>query len=277
MDTARIEGGMVLAGGQELSFGLARYEMSDPLRDASIDSIYGIFDMRPARGQALSLKLGYDRREKSDGSRSGALLGGAWYTWGLERRWQVRGRVLRDAIRYSPTITDNEILYDELGASGTATYAARWRVHASGSAASLSDDNSRASLGAGFSYRIPLARPRLETGYRFRWLDYADDLDSGYFDPQDFTSHLLELRANGEFGKRRHTWAVALDWGVQSFTAGGVEVTDDTVLVVTGTLGLMVTRELALELFADSSDYAVTTAAGFESERYGLRLRWKDR
>ena len=277
LDTFRVSGGMLLPGGEELSFGLARYDMSDPLGDAAIDSIYGIFDMRPGRGQQLTFKLGLDRREKTDGDRSSDLLGGAWYGWGLERRWQIRARALRDAIRYSPTITDNEILVDELGASGNATYATRWRVDVTAATASLSDDNSRISSGAGFSYRIPLSRPRLEAGYRFRWLDYDEDLDSGYFDPQDFTSHLLQLRLNGEFGSRRHSYGVALDWGVQSFEAGGVDVTDDTVLIVTGTLGLMITRELALELFVNTSNYAVQTASGFESDRLGLQLRWKNR
>jgi hypothetical protein len=110
-----------------------------------------------------------------------------------------------------------------------------------------------------------------------RWLDYDEDLDSGYFDPQDFSSQLVRLRANGEFGSRKHTYGVTLDWGAQSFSQGGIDVTDDTVLVLTGTLGLNVGKGFVTEIFGATSNYAIQTATGFESDRFGLRLRWKDR
>jgi tetratricopeptide (TPR) repeat protein len=277
LETSQVSGGLVLPGGQGLSFGVARYEMEDPTSSASIDSLYGSVSLTLAPGQDLTLRLGVDRREDTTGETSSDGLGGAFYTWGLDRRWQVRASASRDAIRYSPTITDNGILVDDLSASGSGAIGSRWRVDLAASAASLSDDNSRRSWISGFSYRLPVPRVVVETGYRFRWLDYDEDLDSGYFDPQDFASHLAQLRASGDFGARKHTYGVTLDWGVQSFTQSGVKVTDDTVVVLTGTLGLVLGKGFVTELFAATSDYAVQTATGFESDRYGLRLRWKGR
>ena len=55
------------------------------------------------------------------------------------------------------------------------------------------------------------------------------------------------------------------------------EVSNDVVLIATGTLGFPLGKGLVLELYANRSDYAAVTPSGFESRQLGLRLRWQSR
>ena len=275
LDTLRLSGGLVLGTGLGLGFTVARYEMEDLSSSASIQNLEGSVTLTPGRGQEISIRLGFDRREDTAGNSASDGLGRVGYARGLDRRFNVRLSAGREAIRYSPTLTDNGILVDDLGASVGARFGSRWRVDFATSAASVSDDNDRLTLIAGFSFRPPVAGVVLETGYRVRYLDYAEDLDSGYFDPQRFTSHLGQVRASGGIGTTRHTYNVTLEAGVQSFTLAGVEVNNDTVFIASGTLGLSLGQGSVLELFAGFSDYAVQTASGFESSQLGLRYRYK--
>jgi len=64
------------------------------------------------------LRLGLDRREETTGDSDSDGLGGIGYAWGLDRRLNVRASAAREAIRYSPRLTDNGILVDDLGAAG---------------------------------------------------------------------------------------------------------------------------------------------------------------
>ncbi len=277
LDTLRVSGGLVLGSGLGLGFTVARFEMEDPSSSASIQNLEGSVTLTPVPGQEISLRLGFDRREETSGASDTDALGGVGYAWGLDRRFTVRLLAGRQAIRYSPTLTDNGILVDDLDASVVARFGSRWRADFAASAASVSDDNDRVSLIAGFSFRPPVVGVVLETGYRTRYLDYAEDLDSGYFDPQQFTSHLGLVRASGGIGATRHTYSVMLEAGVQSFTLGGVDVNNDTVFVAGARLGFSLGRGSVLELFAAYSDYAAQTAGGFESSQVGLRYRYKGR
>jgi hypothetical protein len=265
----------VLGTGIGLGFTVAQYEMEDLTDRASIQNLEGSLTLTPGRGQEIGLRLGLDRREDTSGNESSDGLGRVDYVWGLDRRFNVRLSAGRDAIRYSPTLTDNGILVDDFVASAGARFGSRWRADVATSAASISDGNDRAALVAGFSFRPPVTGVVLETGYRGRYLDYDQDLDSGYFDPQQFTSHLGQVRASGGIAATRHTYSVTFEAGVQSFTSGDVKVNNDTVFIASGTLGLSLGRGSVLEFFAGFSDYAAQTASGFESSRFGLRYRFK--
>ncbi len=205
----------------------------------------------------------------------GELLGGLGYSWGLDRRWQVHATAMRHAIRYSAEIADNNIRFDQLEVRAEGAAGDRFRISAGAGVADLTDDNDRVTAHAGFLYRVPVRKVTMNAGYTARFMDYDLDTSSGYFDPQDFIAHLAQLRVNDEYGKRGNYYRLYLDAGVQSFTLGGIDVDDDTVLVVGGTFGFPVAKRMTLEAYAEHGDYAATTASGFESTVVGVRLIWR--
>jgi tetratricopeptide (TPR) repeat protein len=277
LSTLTLSGGWGTRRGLGFTAGYAHYAMQDPLGEASIDSLFATLNVTPAEGQALDFRLGLDRAETTTGETNTNPLGGVGYVWGLDRRWQVRGSLQREAVRYSPTITDNNILFDSFNASASTRVGERWRINAGAGFADFSDGNSRQNLIADANYRLPVSKLALEAGAQLRYMDYAENPRNGYFSPQDFTSMLLQLRGNGTFGARKFTYSFYVAPGLQSFSIQDFDVNNDLVLIATGTLGFPLGKGLVLELFANRSDYAAVTPAGFESRQLGLRLRWQSR
>jgi len=269
----RIGGSVGLPVGVVLSAGLDRYDMSDPTGDATIDTFWAAARLRPGRGQSLLLSGGTDRRRETDGETQSEWIGAAEYAWGLDRPWQVRASATRQSLRYSPTITDNGILIDDLSLRVNGRVRGPWRVFGGAGQASFSDGNDRTRFWTGFFYRWPLRVFEFETGYRFDFMDFTEDLDHGYFDPSGFTAHLAQVMGRGEYGKGG-TWRFAVDAGLQSFTRGEVKTSNDFVVTLSGAVGYPVGRQVNVELFALWGDYAAQSAAGFETWQAGLRLRW---
>jgi tetratricopeptide (TPR) repeat protein len=270
-----VNGGLGLGKQVRLDLGYGHYDMSDPAGDASIDNVNATFSFFPGKGQRVAAHVGYDWREATTGATDGDMLGGLTYSRGHDKRWQFSAAAQRMAVRYSPTITDNGITFDQLALRAGGAVGERWRVSAGVGTADASDGNSRVTADAGFLYRVPVRRVRLQVGYTLRFMDYDEDLDNGYFDPQSFVAHLAQLRVADEYGKRGNYYRLYLDTGVQSFTIGATDVSGDTVLVAGGTAGFPVAKRMVFEVYAERGDYAATTAAGFESTLIGVRLIWR--
>ena len=270
-----VRGGLGLGHQVRLDLGYGHYDMSGLAGDASVDNIHTTIGFHPGRGQRLSATVGYDRLTRTDDTTEGELLGGLAYSWGLDRRWQVHASAMRHPIRYSAEITDNNIRFDQLEVRVAGAVGERFSVHAGAGVADFTDDNDRVTGNAGFLYRVPIRKVRMQVGYTARAMDYGLNTGNGYFTPQDFLAHLALLRVAGEYGERGNYYRLYLDAGVQSFTLGGVDVNDDTVLVIGGTAGFPVAKRLKLEAYAEHGDYAATTASGFESIVVGVRLLWR--
>jgi tetratricopeptide (TPR) repeat protein len=283
LNILRLSGGFSLLPTTGVRLSYAHYDLTNNDEDATIDSWFAYLDLRPTLGQSLTLSLGVDLSDNNINEESQTdALGGLDYVWGLDRRWQATGSAGRQALRYSPEITSNNIRFDYFRAGVRGRVGQRWRVLANASVSDFSDNNERDNLIAGFVYNVPLERPRLDLGYTIQYMNYAENTNSGYFDPQDFTSNLASARASGNFGARRNTWRAEVEAGYQSFTlenqgAGGedVEVDNDFVVVLTGVLGFPLNRSLTLEGQVSWGDYAAQTAAGFESRLIGIRLHWR--
>ena len=275
LDRALLSGGLGLGGGVRLDLGYGRYEMDDPTGEASIDNINATVSFAPAQGQRLAAQLGHDWRERTDGTNDDDFLGGLRYSWGLDRRWQLHASAMRHAVRYSPLITDNGITFDQIDLNVRGAFGNRWNVSATVGQAEFSDDNERAHALASVLYRVPVRALTMQVGYTGRWMDYDQDLFNGYFDPQDFTAHLAQLRLRDRFGKRDYYWSASVDSGVQSFTAGGSDVSGDGVFIIAGLFGIPLSERFDLEFYGNYSDYAANNAAGFESRTAGVRLKWR--
>jgi Flp pilus assembly protein TadD len=271
--TYRIGGRVGLPKSMRLSAGIDRYDMTDPTGDATIDSFWVAVRLRPGRGQSLTLSVGSDRLRGTDGETDSEGIGGLQYAWGLDRPWQVRASATRQSLRYSPTITDNGIFIDDLTVSVNGRVRGPWQVLGGAGLASFSDDNERTRAWAGFAYRWGLSGMTLDTGYRFDYMDFTEDLDNGYFDPSGFTSHMAQARGWGDYGQGG-TWRFSVDAGLQSFTRDQVKTSNDFVVTLSGAVGHPVGRRFHIEAFALWGDYAAQSAAGFETWQLGLRLTW---
>jgi tetratricopeptide (TPR) repeat protein len=275
LDVYGLSAGWGIRGGPSLSVGATRFEMEDPARSASIDSLFATVGMNPGRGQRLIFRGAVDRRTDSSRQTHSDLLGSAHYTWGLDRRWQLGAVAGRDALRYSPAITDNGILLNECSVYMAGRVASRWGINGDLGLADLSDGNARRHISTRIGYAVRRSPPNLESGYRFRYMHFDEDFDNGYFDPAHFRAHLAQLSVTGVYGNNRNTYSFSAEAGVQSFTLGGNEIEGDQVLLVTGTLGFPLGEAFLLELSAGRGDYAAQTAGGFESRHFRLQLRWQ--
>ncbi len=272
----RAEGGWWPLGRADLRVGWALWDMRAPGRSAEVQQLWAVLGWRPIADHLFSFRLGNDRRELTVGDSDNETVGGVTWTWDALPAWDVIAAVQHDTFKYSTDILDgpgNTI--DTYEAKTEGRVGERWRVTGAIGGWDISDGNSRLTLDAGTAYGFEVGRIRMEAGYDFRFMDYDRDLDSGYFDPQDFTAHLLHARGRGRFAADRAYWDALLMTGVQSFTLGGIDVSNDRVFGVQGLVGTRIAESFDLELYARVTDYAQQTATGFESREFGLRLRWQ--
>jgi tetratricopeptide (TPR) repeat protein len=263
-----------LPAGVGMTAGYDRHDMTDPLGDASIDTLYLSALYRINRRQSLGARLGVDRRTETTGETANTTIGGLVYTWGLDHPWRVTASANRDSLRYSPVITDNGIVINDYIVRADGKVKGPWRVFSGAGLGDFSDGNRRTRAWAGFAYRWNISTLVLDTGYRFDFMDFSDSPGNGYFSPQDFTANLLQAHGSGTYGTKGGTYNFTVDTGFQSFTNQGVETTNDFVIVIGGAVGHPLGRGFRIEGFALWGNYAAGSATGFESRQLGLRLRW---
>jgi len=276
LNIARVSGGVAVLPTVSLGLAYTHWDLNNLETHAAIDYLSASVGMRPALGQALSVTLGIDHSDNDINDETQTdLLGGVDYSWGLDRPWQVTGAVGRQALRYSPEITSHHIRLDYLTADVRGRVADRWRPFVDAGYAEFSDGNSRVNLKAGFTYEWPMRTSHLSVGSTIQAMNFGENTNSGYFDPQNFISPLVNARVNGRFGSTNNTWRAAVETGAQSFELNDFKVDNDFVVVLTGVLGFPLDRSLVLEVQAAWGNYAALTTAGFESRQLGLRLRWR--
>lgn len=255
--------------------GAEHHDMSAPIGDASVTRIFGSTTWRPTRAWRVYARAGLDVSENTQGDTRTGGVATLSATRELADVWSVTGSLSRDTLIYSPAITDAEIEIDRAALVVEGRPVERWRVRGATDVARYSDDNERfgASVGAWRSWRF--GRTTLEVGPVARWFDFSDDLDNGYFDPESFTSWIVQARARGESSDRRTYFDARLEAGVQSFTQGSRDVSGDGVIGGEVLAGRWVSPRVGLELYAAYSDYAVESATGFDFRRFGVRLRYR--
>lgn len=196
-----------------------------------------------------------------------------------------------DALR---EVVDRDITFESLN-GGAEGLIGEFKVGVSGGYADFSDDNSRTHFTTYFLYPWDLAGDvHIGLGYRFRFMDFDQNLDNGYFDPQSFYSNLVLFTARGPLFAPRADWAVRLEGGIQSFDLDENIVThrhqnalDEQVLLEGGKqdnetvfgwevrFGIDLPRRLRLEAYYGETDYALNSATGFESDQWGILVRYR--
>ncbi|HXE97859.1 MAG TPA: tetratricopeptide repeat protein [Dongiaceae bacterium] len=132
-----------------------------------------------------------------------------------------------------------------------------------------SDDNNTHDLQLSPVYRVHEGNPSISAGYRFRYLDFARQSGSGYFDPNDFMTNGLFINAHYERG------GFHLDLepfgGFQKFRRFGTG-SSDLFGSIKGSAGYKIGRHLLCEVSGEFGNYALQSATGFTYHLVGARL-----
>ena len=112
-------------------------------------------------------------------------------------------------------------------------------------------------------------RPRIALGYRFRYLGFARQSQSGFFDPSNYQSHRLFTSMSLE-SERLYSY---LDFysGRQQFLRNGFEV-GDWVMGGSASIGIRPSRALTIEFNGEGGDFAAASVAGFRYFVVGSRV-----
>lgn len=255
----------------ELSAIVARYAMDSGVRDGSVDTAHLQTTFRVAPNVRFTLRGGVDRSERSNGSRRNTTTGSASLAAGAEQKLLFVALADRDTFKYSVPILDASIDVDTVGARFTHA-SQRWIIDGGAAYADFSDDNTRMTADGTILYRWPARALSIDTGYSYRYLDFDHSSFHGYFDPQNYNAHSLQLRIGHRFtsGVEFH---VTGEGGLQSFEHRGVKKDNDRFAAGTAILTFPLGRMLLLDLSAAKSQSAISAASGFESTQYGVRLR----
>jgi tetratricopeptide (TPR) repeat protein len=273
LDISRFEIGWNLPGRAQLSLGISRFDMSSVSGKGRIDSPSIILTANPGTESRIIARIGADFRDDSAGNSSTELIGGLAWQQNFSPNWRMVVAGDRDSFRYSVRILDEGITTTTYGVRLHGDPGDYFRMTLGIGGATFSDDNERLNGDIGLWLRLPAPRMTLQVGYVGRYLDFDQDLPHGYFDPQDFQSHIGQLLGRGNFGSTRSYWDFRVEAGVQSFTLGERKIENDEMFGWLATLGFPLGRVASLEIFGGKSDYALQSATGFESEQYGIRLR----
>ena len=132
-----------------------------------------------------------------------------------------------------------------------------------------SDGNGANDVRFAFKYTAATKGPKIDTGYRFRYLDFRRQSGSGYFDPEDFMVHQVFLSLYAE----HQGFYVFFEpyVGYQSFTRYG-EGNSESIAGASASAGWNVKRCTSFEINAEGGNNAGATAAGFKYYLIGFKL-----
>jgi tetratricopeptide (TPR) repeat protein len=278
MNTYRAEGGFALPSRMDLRFGFAHSDLggptpSDPGADGAASSLYGVLGWQPRAGHRGELRLGAMRLTDDAGGERTVGIGGLSYQFPIAA-WTGRAAAARDPFLYSPRILDNAIDVTSLTFGAAGMVSPHLRVEANVGYGDFSDGNSRFSADGGLWYVWRWPKRSLSAGGVVRYLDFSEDLDNGYFDPQQLIAAVLSVRSDGSIGSSPWTYEAAVDAGAQSFTHDGAKASGEPLWDLYGLVARPLTHGLSFQIFATFGNSSTASGPGFTSLSGGVRLRY---
>ncbi|HZN54357.1 MAG TPA: tetratricopeptide repeat protein [Candidatus Polarisedimenticolaceae bacterium] len=278
MNTYRLEGGLALPARLDARFGVAHSDLRGPSaggagESADAESLYAVLGWTPSRRHRGEARLGVTRlTDPSDRERTTGT-GGVSYAFPIGR-WDARASVARDPLLYSPEILDNDIDITTLAFGAWGMAAPHVRVETNASYGDFSDGNARVGLDAGGWYVWRWSRRSLMAGGIARYLDYSDDLDHGYFDPQGLNAVLASLRSDGTIGASRWEYEASGEAGVQSYTFDGDDASGKALWNLYAFAARPLSRSLTFQAYAGVGNSSTASGPGFNARTFGVRFRW---
>ncbi len=188
----------------------------------------------------------------------------------LETAWGAVGMsASREALTDTAQLIENRITRSSGTLSLSETVSPRLLFSERFIYSGYSDGNNAEDLWLSAKYAVTLAAPKIAAGYRFRYWDFRRQSRSGYFDPEDFTSHQIFVSLYAE----KNGFYASLEpyTGYQSYTRYGVK-NSGTFFGAYGSAGWTMKKCTAFEIYAEGGDYAGGTVAGYDYYQIGFKL-----
>ena len=271
-----------MSSGWDVWVGGALYDMSfqgaglvGAPGEGSITSFYGVMGRPVAPGQRVDFRVGVDYRRDTMDSKSYVPIGGAAWSWGLDRKWSGRVSFERDSFRYTTRALDDGIVLNTFSASVTNRIASNWLFDGEVGYWDIDDNlgvnNSRLSTTAGLRYRRLFGgRIPLEAGYNFQYFTYKESFGASFFSPSFYRGHRFDIGVGGPLGSIFDFQARGAA-GVQSFDY----VSHEPLWTASGTLGLRLGSGYKLQVYGTRGDFLMLSNFPVTTEQFGLRLRWQ--
>jgi tetratricopeptide (TPR) repeat protein len=276
LTTTRYEAAARLPNGVGLRLAYADYDVQTAGEDGSIGSLQLSAEFSPRARHQVEVMGGVDRLERPQQPSHFVTDWGLTYRFPLADDWNGFVSARREPYRYSVPLIDNRIVVDSYAVGASGKLGDHWHSAVEGSAWNVSDGNDRLAATASTGYRWTASGHTLDLGGAFRWLDWRKDLDSGYFDPSNFTSLGATFRAFGPVPAATHLdYDLSLEAGLQSFDFAGNRTSGDPYYLTVARLGWQVSGAARLEVFGESGSYASEGAQEWRYTRAGIRLLWR--
>jgi len=278
MNTYRAEGGFSLQARMDLRFGYAHSDLHGPVpadadADGSADILHGVLGWQPKPRHRGELRVGAARLTDSTGSERTTGVGGLAYVFPMAA-WTGRAAVAHDPFLYSPQILDNEIDITSVTFAASGLAAPRCQIETGAGYGDFSDGNARFNADAGAWYVWKWPKRSLLLGGAVRYLTFSEDLNDGYFDPQDLIAAVGSLRGNGAIGSSKWEYEAAVEAGAQSYTFDGAKTTGKPLFNLYGLVARPLPHGLSFQFYAGYGNSSTASGPGFDSLAYGARLRW---
>lgn len=259
----------------DLMIHYARYDLELRGASASADSYFLSLASRINDHHSIQAKVGEDRIKDDFRKGRSFIVGYFSYKNSVNERFYWEAGVERETFKASVDILKNDIRVDTAHIDFFLKWKEHWQADARYEWGRLSDENGRNDGSFSLKYTFPLKRPRLSLSYKFRFLSYDENLESGYFDPQRFISNIGNFEIAGTSPGHLFYYNLQIETGIQKFhfDVNGMkeESGNDRVLGVTGAFGFHIRDRSSMEFYYNHSDYALQVATGFESTSAGIR------
>jgi tetratricopeptide (TPR) repeat protein len=253
------------AGRWETEFNYRMTEAKDPTRHPKAEDI-GLTVRSQAGRVGVSAGAGIGR----PGDNAGYLFTGQVKA-DISTDWGGVGMsAAREMFSDTAQLIENRIVRTSGTLSLTERFSPRVTFFESYTYSDYSDSNDANDLRLGARYAVTLAAPlKIATGYRFRYWSFRRQSGSGYFDPEDFTSHQVFVSFRAE---KNGLYAYLEPYtGYQSFTRYD-ERSGHTFFGISGSAGWTMKKCTSFEINGEGGNYAGGTAAGFNYSLIGFRL-----
>jgi len=179
-------------------------------------------------------------------------------------------RASKDLFSETAEIIENRIRLTKVDIDYSRALTDRWFAVAGYGYTDYSDDNDSNQARFTIRYAVYPDNPRINVGYRFRYMDFARHSGGGYFDPHDLVSNQVFASLYYEKGKI-YLYAEPY-FGQQFFSRRGNDE-DDLVAGGSFSIGARLSDDVTVEAFVEGGNFGLDTAAGFDYFMVGGKLK----
>jgi tetratricopeptide (TPR) repeat protein len=188
----------------------------------------------------------------------------------LDLGWGTAGlSAARDMLTDTAQLIENKIARSGETLSLSQRLLKRLLFSESYNHSEYSDGNGADDARFGVQYAVMTGNPKIEAGYRYRYWDFRQPSESGYFDPKGFTANQFFVSLYTE--KQGFFLFVEPYAGYQSFTRNG-EKSSGNIAGASGSAGWNSKRCTSFEINAEGGNYAGATTAGFKYYMIGFKF-----